>query len=420
MLTHNFIFPGYKKEIMVDRERSRSRSRSRDREHFSESVWDRSEVEGPPSTGNDRIERERERERREYEKVQLMREKESNKVYQPASRAEKDKQRQKSSPTTSTPTFKTHMQQKAAAMERRERSPKLQSFQQTPQQHMSQHMVKTVSKHERDELDDVISKVPSPVIPAPVPAPPALKNSAAACLTYNRVPWKLRVRKEVFRPTEPIGPPVALDLLFAQVASDVLGLTSTLRISADERRSAMNLLNSHNVTAENIRGQIRAIVKRHLVDMARDWPIYFARLFLVSGSPQLQDVKMIAVSHNGICLAKRDQDEVAVIKSFSFTELHSVVTLPRPFALQFSFRNGNRLTFYVPKAQAVQTMVQQYLQEYRQVSELSFNFFSQVFLIFIFKLFISSKVAKTNSTFFVSIFIHYRHTPFSSYSMQSH
>lgn len=29
----------------------RSRSHSREREGFSESVWDRSEIEGPPSTG---------------------------------------------------------------------------------------------------------------------------------------------------------------------------------------------------------------------------------------------------------------------------------------------------------------------------------------------------------------------------------
>lgn len=29
----------------------RSRSQSREREHFSESVWDRTEVEGPPSAG---------------------------------------------------------------------------------------------------------------------------------------------------------------------------------------------------------------------------------------------------------------------------------------------------------------------------------------------------------------------------------
>lgn len=29
----------------------RSRSQSRERDHFSESVWDRTEVEGPPSTG---------------------------------------------------------------------------------------------------------------------------------------------------------------------------------------------------------------------------------------------------------------------------------------------------------------------------------------------------------------------------------
>jgi myosin-15 len=39
-----------KLDAMYDANR-RSRSHSREREHFSESVWDRSEVEGPPSNG---------------------------------------------------------------------------------------------------------------------------------------------------------------------------------------------------------------------------------------------------------------------------------------------------------------------------------------------------------------------------------
>lgn len=50
---HMVYEESYKKEITIEPAgRSRSRSRSRDREHFSESVWDRTEVEGPPSSGS--------------------------------------------------------------------------------------------------------------------------------------------------------------------------------------------------------------------------------------------------------------------------------------------------------------------------------------------------------------------------------
>lgn len=43
-----------KLDAMYDSNR-RSRSRSRERENFSESVWDRTEVEGPPSNGKKKM-----------------------------------------------------------------------------------------------------------------------------------------------------------------------------------------------------------------------------------------------------------------------------------------------------------------------------------------------------------------------------
>lgn len=45
----------------------------------------------------------------------------------------------------------------------------------------------------------------------------------AATFTYNRVPWKLTVRKEVFSPNEKLSNPLAVHLVFCQVVKDVLG-----------------------------------------------------------------------------------------------------------------------------------------------------------------------------------------------------
>lgn len=368
----------YKKEVIVERERSRSRSRSRDREHFSESVWDRSEVEGPPSSGSDR-ERYKEREKRDriYELRQVEREKESNKVYKPAPSKQESFEKEKNfddrkayerehshdkeknyhhksytqAQAQERATFKTHM---ANRLER-ERKNSASTF-----------ITQSTDKH--DEVDK--DEWQTPVITAPAPVPPSLKSPASACLTYNRVPWKLRVRKEVFRPSEPIGPPAALDLLFIQIASDVFGITSTLRINPQEKRAALNLLGGHGVTADNMKGQIRALVKRHLIEMARSWPLYFARLFVVSGSPQIPEVSILAVSHSGVYLARRDTEHITVIRSVPFAELSGAVTLPRPSALQLNLRNGNRMTLHAPRAQAIQMMVHTYCQEYRQVSSL--------------------------------------------------
>lgn len=388
----------FKKEIKNnhERDRSRSRSRSRDRDDFSESVWDRSEVEGPASSGSDR-EREKEREKRDriYEMRQVEREKESNKVYQPAppkvitatiersdhdpvmtierkfsyqtitsnttSNSTKRLATSDTSPTTpvvpnAPATFRTHMAQKYEKEKKRKSSATSNTFSQSTR---------------RDEETDGGDEWPLPIVPAPVPVPtpPFIKSPANACLTYNRVPWKLRVRKEVFHPNEPIGSPIALDLLFAQVSSDVFGLTPSLRISPQEKVSAINMLNSHGVTAETIRSQnVRAIVKRHLIDMAREWPLYFARLFPVQGAPQYPDVSVMGVSHSGLYLARRDADYFIVVQSVSFHEIQNAITLPRPASLQLNLRNGKNVQLHATRAAAIQAMITSFVQEYRKVS----------------------------------------------------
>lgn len=229
----------------------------------------------------------------------------------------------------------------------------------------------------RDEETDGADEWPLPAIPAPVPAPASLKHPANACLTYNRVPWKLRIRKEVFHPNEPIGPPIALDLLFAQVSADVFGMTPSLRISPQEKVAAINMLNGHGVTAETIRSQnVRAIVKRHLIDMAREWPLYFARLFPVQGAPQYPDVSIMGISHNGLYLARRDADYLIVVQAIPFAEIQNAITLPRPASLQLNLRNGKNVALHAVRAAAIQAMVTLFVQEFRKVSaNKSFYFF---------------------------------------------
>ncbi|XP_055533492.1 unconventional myosin-XV [Wyeomyia smithii] len=334
----------FKKEA-IQRERSRSRSRSRDRENFSESVWDRSEVEGPSSTISERENKEREKRDRNYEMSQIQREKESNKVYQPSLGKERTKTNINN--RQSIATFKTHMVQKSVQEKERKSS------------------ATTITSMNDDILNGTEMMTHDP--PAPIlPAPPSLKTPASACLTYNKVIWKLKVRKEVFRPNETVNTPAALDLLYSQISNDVLGITPCLRITPQERRTALNLLNSHGVSGENTTGQVRAIVKRHLLDMARSWPLYFSRMFLLNGSPAIPGGTILAVSHTGVYLARKEQDFIAVHKSMQFIDIHSVTTLPRPSTIQINLKNGNRLVLHAPKATAIQSMVQSFLAEYRQ------------------------------------------------------
>lgn len=58
--------------------------------------------------------------------------------------------------------------------------------------------------------------------------------STAAFFTYNRIPWKLLVRKEVFSPSEKLTNPLAVHLVFCQIVKDVLG-SNCIRITRDQR-----------------------------------------------------------------------------------------------------------------------------------------------------------------------------------------
>uniref|UniRef100_A0A182V616 Unconventional myosin-XV-like domain-containing protein n=1 Tax=Anopheles merus TaxID=30066 RepID=A0A182V616_ANOME len=208
---------------------------------------------------------------------------------------------------------------------------------------------------------------PAPVLP--VQMNPSLKAPAAACLTYNRVTWTLRVRKEVFRPSETVTAPAALDLLFNQITADVFGVTPCMRISPQEKRLAVNLLSSHGITANGhstAKQHVRAIVKRHVLDMARGWPLYFARLFVMNGSPSIQEGTLLAVSHMGVYLASKEPEFLSIQRAIPFDDIQSVTTLPRPLTLQLTLKTGARLVMHASKANAIQVMVQSYLAEYRQ------------------------------------------------------
>lgn len=135
------------------------------------------------------------------------------------------------------PTFKTHMVQK-------ERDRRLEAERRT-----------SVSTHLTDKTDRIESKFCSiiiiiivscggnnmlflyfivdeypgflePVMPLPTPTivteqtntvSRLLPSTPVARLTYNRVPWKLRVRKELFTPMEEVSSPALMHLIFCQV-----------------------------------------------------------------------------------------------------------------------------------------------------------------------------------------------------------
>lgn len=132
------------------------------------------------------------------------------------------------------------------------------------------------------------------------------------------------MRKEVFRPNESIGNAATIDLLYAQVINDIFG--PCLRISSQEKRHATSFLAGQGLDSEASTTNVRNVVKRQLIEMARSWPLYFSRLFVVSGSPQYPDVKIMGINHGGVYLARRENDLLVVSKTIPFEELQNVVS----------------------------------------------------------------------------------------------
>lgn len=109
-------------------------------------------------------------------------------------------------------------------------------------------------------------------------------QTSTAHFTYNRVTWTLRVKKEVFAPNETLNSPLALHLVFCQVAYDVLA-TSSIRITKEDRQNMLKMLDNYGVTLDNLQStQHKITIKKNVVDMAKQWPLYFARIFSVSVS----------------------------------------------------------------------------------------------------------------------------------------
>lgn len=69
--------------------------------------------------------------------------------------------------------------------------------------------------------------------------------------------------------------------------ADVYGITPCLRLTSSEKRAGVNMLSGYGVTAENYNNSHRANIKRNVIELARTWPLYFARLFTVSGAAQV-------------------------------------------------------------------------------------------------------------------------------------
>ncbi|XP_049851037.1 unconventional myosin-XV isoform X4 [Schistocerca gregaria] len=247
----------------------------------------------------------------------------------------------------------------------------------------STHLTDRMERIEIEESSEFLQPVDSAPPPAVERQDPshqleAIKTvlfppSTAAYFTYNRVAWRLIVRKEVFTPSEVLTSPLALHLVFCQVVQDCLS-TGCLRISRDQRTKMRKLLDNYGVTLSNIHSaQQKVTIKKNVVDIAKDWPIYFARIFPVSGGHQHPTVQHLAVSHSGVRLVRQDKassthDALTVTDTFSFDEI-AETSVPKSSAIQLILTSGVRILLYTHRANQIQSMIDRYQLDYDKLHQ---------------------------------------------------
>ncbi|CAG0888186.1 unnamed protein product, partial [Cyprideis torosa] len=205
-------------------------------------------------------------------------------------------------------------------------------------------------------------------------------SQAAPFSTYARVPWTMHIRKEVFSPRESLSNQLALHLIFTQIVQDVLTpIPSTGaaggRITRSEQERMSHLLDSYGITVDNVASAAhKASIKRHVVEVAREWPFYFARLFPVTGGREHGDINLLGVSHAGVRLIRRgggqdaDGDGLRTVQSFRWEEIQGAIA-PRSSLVTLTLRGGNRLSFYSFRANQIARMVQAFSKEAEKGSQ---------------------------------------------------
>ena len=96
-------------------------------------------------------------------------------------------------------------------------------------------------------------------------------------VTYDRVPWTLKIRKELFSPSETVTSPLAINLIFCQIVTDVFS-PLCIRLSPEDRSRMKTLLDEYEVGLKNVfSNQHKLSTKKNIIDMAKEFPTYFAR-----------------------------------------------------------------------------------------------------------------------------------------------
>ncbi|CAF4054726.1 unnamed protein product, partial [Rotaria magnacalcarata] len=174
----------------------------------------------------------------------------------------------------------------------------------------------------------------------------------------------------VFSPTETFEQPILIELLYLQIVHDIFS-SVCIRISEAERTNMKIFLSSHGVATISDINLIKALpAKKDIIEQARQWPIYFCRLFPISTFvSHPNEEQFLGLSHCGIRLIKQSRtttkkDALEVLETFPFDTIQCVSPIQNDSTIELTL-SKKRITLSSHRILCVKQMIENYLQEYR-------------------------------------------------------
>ncbi|CAF3339033.1 unnamed protein product [Rotaria socialis] len=174
----------------------------------------------------------------------------------------------------------------------------------------------------------------------------------------------------VFSPTETFEQPLLIELLYLQIVHDVFS-SACIRISEAERTNMKIFLSSHGVATISDINLIKTLsAKKDIIEQARQWSIYFCRLFPISTFvSHPNEEQFLGLSHCGIRLVKQSRtttqkDALQVLETFPFDTIQYVSPIRNDSTIELTL-SKKRITLSSHRILCVRQMIENYLQEYR-------------------------------------------------------
>ncbi|CAF3546374.1 unnamed protein product [Rotaria sordida] len=172
----------------------------------------------------------------------------------------------------------------------------------------------------------------------------------------------------VFSPTETFEQPLLIELLYLQIVHDIFS-SVCVRISEAERTNMKIFLSSHGVATIGDINLINILsAKKDIIEQARQWPIYFCRLFPITTIKFNSDEEqLLGISHSGIRLIKRsrtttNRDILQVLETFPFDTIQHVSPIRNGSSIDLNSAK-KRITIRSQRIQRIKQMIENFLQE---------------------------------------------------------